>query len=307
MRRAVGVLALVLLLGALGGSGWAVWQLYRHDLQASRQLHESQRTLAQQQDHLKLLEQERRALADDFDALKARWVSADAKTQQLSDQSGRLTQQLTALEGTRATLRKELEETTAGRAKLQAQVQTLQDAIAQGTAERSVLEARLVELERRGLSRAELEELAQRWTAQQAVMRDVVQRLETLSRGSPTAAVSAAAPSQPATTQPVSTPADARRAARLRRVGDAYFADHHYPKAADAYEQSLQCKDDPTTRAKLAFLYDRLLNDQAKAQPHAEAAAASHLNPALVALSNSPAGTKVPRAHWRLVWDWLTQ
>ncbi|PIQ83512.1 MAG: hypothetical protein COV75_07190 [Candidatus Omnitrophica bacterium CG11_big_fil_rev_8_21_14_0_20_63_9] len=306
MRRLLGAVAAVLLLGVLGTAGWAAWQLYRHDREATGQLQEAQTALTKSQDRLMLLEQERRALAEDFDTLKARWVSADEKAQRLAQESDQLAGQLAGLEDARRALQQQLEEASAQRQQLQAQVKGLQESVAKDSAQRSALEARLADAQRRALSRAELEQLADRWSAQQQMTQDVLERLETISRAN--SQLAAAAPAAPAESPRTPSSADEpRRAAKFRRVGDIYFSNHQYPQAADAYERSLELTDHATTRAKLTFLYDRFLHDHARARHHTELAKDTHINPALAALSNNPSGTKVPRAHWRLVWDWLTK
>ncbi len=87
-----------------------------------------------------------------------------------------------------------------------------------------------------------------------------------------------------------------------RELGEAYFALHNYPKAAEELEQSLTFQDDQQIHAQLALLYGRFVHNQKLASLHASKSSSEAL---MTATSPTARASGLPRKSKSLVWEWF--
>lgn len=305
-----------LLLCLVALSGWVLWAQRRQYLQATRQLQRTQTALTEKDTLLTALQDEQQRLAEAYDTLKTRWAQSDQQVKQLTETAAQRAKETDALSRTRSSLEQQLQETRAAQAQLQQQLQGLQREVTAKAAETATLTQRLKELDRRAMTEAELEQLAELLEdgqKRQAFLKERILELsnayEALARQAPAAA--AAKPAS-ADLPPVVVPdprvseAHRRKQADLQRqLGDIYLAAYQFDKAAQAFEQSLALHDDPNVHAQLAFIYNRFLHDEERANRHV--ALAIGVEPATRALDPMAHQQGLPRRDERLVWKWLIQ
>ena len=95
---------------------------------------------------------------------------------------------------------------------------------------------------------------------------------------------------------------DQRLADFYRQLGYTYADVGQYPKAAQAFERSLDFRDDPSTHRTLVLLYDRALAQPALAKDHV--IKAGHAID-LTTVPAQPSG--LPRKTWPLLFEWLAK
>lgn len=296
-----------LLLGTtLGAGGWYLWKLNRRERATAQRLQETQQSLQETQKDLAATEEERRELLLAYDELQGRLAKADGELTQLKHTSAQATVQLSTLTSDRNTLMKQLDEAEQQTDRLHDEIERLEEEYAAVEAERASLAQQLEEAVSASLSPAEVEQLTQAVARSQDEAKRLREQMATLSRAYEQLAQAPPEPSR--RSQSSDTPSAAERqrtAARYRRLGDAYLAASQYPKAAEAYEQSLTIRDDPDTHTKLAFLYSRLLHNPTQAQRHLAHGRAQDASSTTLAVT--PGAQGLPRKSWRLLWSWLTQ
>lgn len=305
---------LLLCVVALGG--WVVWAQRQQHLQATQQLQRTQSALTEKDTLLTTLQDEQQRLAEAYDTLKARWAQGEAQVKQLTDTAAQRAKETEALSRTRSSLEQQLQETRAAQAQLQQQLQGLQRDVTAKAAETTSLTQHLKDLDRRAMTEAELEQLAallEEGQQQQAFLKERILEIsnayEVLARrelpAPATPAKSAKAAKPPAPNARVSSVQQRKAADLQRQLGDIYVAAYQFDKAAQAFEQSLALHDDPNVHAQLAFIYNRFLHNEERANRHV--ALALGVEPATRALDPMAHQQGLPRRDERLVWKWLIQ
>ncbi len=310
-----------LLLLVMGGVGWLWWKGYGWSRDMRQRLVSTKVELAQRQNSLTLVEEERQKLSDAYEALKTRWTESDKELQTLTHTSKQMTTELATLSTERSDFAHRLEASSNEQRLLQEQIAALQQEVASTASDRTALQSQVHAAAIRSLSPNELQQLTDALAQQHSAEDQRKEQLAELShayeelatRSADSAPASTASSSYRArvdgadATRTLPTGLNSQQAARLyRNLGESYLATTQYPKSAEAFERSLQWEDNPAVHGKLAFLYSRFVHNREKAAYHAARAPAGR--PLVVtALGSTAKEQGYPRSGWQLIWQWLTQ
>lgn len=310
-----------LLLLVLGGVGWVGWRGYGWSRDMRQRLAATEAELTQRQNSLTLVEEERQKLSGAYETLKTRWTESDKALQELTHSSKQMTTELATISTERSGLAHRLEASSREQQLLQEKIAALQREAASTESARTALQSQVHEVIIRSLSPNELQQLTNALIQQQSAEEQREGQLAELSRAYEELAThsidSALASTSSSSHRVRAAGADttrmrpnglpAQQAARLyRNLGESYLATTQYPKAAEAFEQSLQWEENPTVHGKLAFLYSRFIHNREKAEYHAARAPAGQPS-AVTALGSTAKEQGYPRSGWQLIWQWLTQ
>lgn len=307
-------------LAAVGAGGWWSYNLYNQHQQTMQQLQQTQASLQDRQNTLAMIEDERKKLSDEYEALKTHWKETDAQLQQVTQESTQVKGELASLSSEKAGLQQQAQEASAKQKTVEDKLAKLQKDMAAQAADRVAIESRLKENLQRSLSVSEAEQVSASFTQQRIETEQLHQLLEEsadqyealLDKSNALEQKMAENPQErqarheqelvEARTRAMET---AHLAVLYQRLGDSYMAHTQYAEAVQAFEKSLTYRDDSIVHGKLAFIYDRLLVDHNKAVFHARSAPSGYDIKEALAFTTKESG--MPRSSWKLVWQWLTR
>ena len=301
----------------MGVGGWYLWKLQERQRLTLSRLAETQASLAQSQQTMTLIEDERRKLAEAYETLRGRWNASDEELGRLKQAAGRMTKDLATVATERSGIAKDLERSRQAMADIRSQVDALQVELTASDARKAELETQLKEAASTSLTPAEVEQLGLALAQSQDEQEQLRAKLLELSRAYEAMAVAPApapvtsgAKQQSQAAAAASPEAEAvaaqQQAGRYRLLGEAYLASHRYPEAAEAFEQSLAYVDDPAVHTNLVFLYSRILSNPDKAVFH-RARAPSQVDATTETLRTTAGTHALPRNSRKLLWEWLTK
>lgn len=303
----------------LGGFAWWITRLEQQRRYTKKILEQTEAALDAKNKAFDGLEEQRQQLGNDYDTLKTRWNKTEDELSQARVSAERTQTELAATSQQRLELQARLNETEQRDSGFRADIQRLKQQMQEHAQRSAVLEQQL-QSQAAGLTRAELEQVAEKLVGQQHETVALDERMQALShafeelawkhielqeltgQGAPAGDIAdtwAAAPS------PQAKKEAAMLAARFRRMGEFCMASYQYPQAAEAFERSLAYKDDPAVHTALAFLYGRLWPNPDKAGKHAAFASPGYA--AKQVLDPTTKAQGLPRKTRHLVWDWLTR
>jgi len=304
---------------ALGTAGYALYMNYTKRQELAGQLATTRATLEERQRALTKLEEQRQHLAQQYEDAQRKQTASEADVVRLTQERQHLNTQVTTLSKEHSEASKALKETDTKLATLREELASLDRAHQTLQEEKQALERAVMHRDAKSLTTAELEQVSKELASRDAAKEELVQQLADLSGDYERLAQDRqqlvqgidAHPPEPGTTWASQLAAwatglgsrEETLASQYKEVGEGYLRIGDYARAAEAFEQSLQLREDPELHTHLAFLYSRFLHQGDLARQH------TAQSPTLPSLQPGDASRAqhMPRSGWQLLRDWLTQ